>query len=558
MKKTTILTGALLFAVIGGWAAEFSDDFNRTNTAQTAYTVNVGGTGWAQFDDGGSTGDDWFINNEVLRLRNRATEAILYNTTLVTDNGSGSGFTLKADMQGLQDGAYVGLIFNYADEENYYIVRFRAGYSTYQFLRKTSSGWDVLLNTSLSSGTFAEDTFYTVTVSSDAAGVFDFTIDEPGVGTVVSSTRIEDSAGALIDGYAALYGTLASPNHIAAFDNFDLQVYEYDELFSDVFNRTNTVQTAYTVNVDGSGWTQADDGGSTGDDWYITDEALRLRNRDANSILYNTDLKIPAGSNTSFTLSANVMGLQAGAYAGVVFNYMDEENYYVIRFRADNATYQFLQQTSSGWDVLLNTSLSSGTFAEDAYYTVTVTSTNEGVFEFSIDETGVGTVVSTTIDDSASALTNGYAGLYGTSGTGQQLVNFDNFRLAITGTLFGYDKWATEWGVDIGAATDDYDADGLNNLYEYGLGGDPTSGLDQGASPEYAVVNNVFQYVYPQLSDTESGLTYYLEVTSDLVAGIWTNNGYTVTGTNIAGSLDFVTNTVDMTDTQKFVRLVIE
>jgi hypothetical protein len=409
-----------------------TDDFDRADTTQTAYTVNVGGTGWTQEDDGGPTGDDWFIKDNALRLRNRASEAILYNTGLETQNGADTGFTLKADVMELQTGTYAGIVFNYTDADNYYLIRFRAGYSTYQLLQKTSSGWDVLLNTTLASGTFAENTNYTVTVTSDAAGVFDFTIDETGVGTVVSSTRVDDSASALTGGYSGLYGNSISTTHLVNFDNFSLQTFEYTEILFDNFNRTNTTQTAYTVNVGGTGWAQADDGVSgAGDDWFINSDALRLRNRSGIGILYNTGLETRSGGGTNFILKADAMGLAASTYAGVVFNYVDEDNYYVFRFKAGFSTYQLLQKTSSGQDVLINTDLSSGTFAEDAYYTVTVASTNAGVFDLTIEETGVGTVVvSTNVDDSASAFIGGYAGLYGSyGGTATHIGKFDNFRL---------------------------------------------------------------------------------------------------------------------------------
>jgi hypothetical protein len=332
---------------------------------------------------------------------------------------------------------------------------------------------------------------------------------------------------------------------------------------TDDFNRANTIQTAYTVNAGGTGWTQSDDGGPTGDDWLIKDNALRLRNRAAEAILYNTGLETQSGGGTGFTLKTDVMGLQHGTYTGIVFNYADEDNYYVIRFRTGFSTCQLLQKTSSGQDVLLNTSLASGTFAEDTYYTLTVTSDAAGVFDFTIDETGAGPVVSLTrVDNSASPLTGGYAGLYGNLTPPGHIVNFDNFRLTMVEKSTGFVQWAAGWSVDIGAATSDYDDDGLNNLYEYGLGGDPTNGLDQGTAPVSAVVNlgaaPVFQVVYPQLADPESGLTYHLETRTNLVSGVWTRSDCTVTGTNSTGSsLNFVTNTVELTEPKKFVRLMI-
>ena len=164
--------------------------------------------------------------------------------------------------------------------------------------------------------------------------------------------------------------------------------------------------------------------------------------------------------------------------------------------------------------------------------------------------------------DANTNFTGGYAVAY-TDNT-SFAAKFDNFRLTIaTEALLGYAGWATTWGVDIGAEGEDYDADGLVNLYEYGLRGDPTNALDQGTSPEYSMVddggNTVFQYIYPQLSDPQSGLSYHLELNIDLVTGSWVDAGYTVQGTNVTGgTLDFVTNSTDTVDGEKFIQLIIE
>jgi len=128
----------------------------------------------------------------------------------------------------------------------------------------------------------------------------------------------------------------------------------------------------------------------------------------------------------------------------------------------------------------------------------------------------------------------------------------------------GYAGWAAGWGVPIGVETNDYDNDGLLNVYEYGLGGDPTNAADQGTAPEFGVVDiggtNQFRYIHPQLSDPDSGITCSLALRSDLVLGGWeTNAGYVITGTNITGGeLNFVTNMADTVDGKKFIRLIIE
>ena len=131
-------------------------------------------------------------------------------------------------------------------------------------------------------------------------------------------------------------------------------------------------------------------------------------------------------------------------------------------------------------------------------------------------------------------------------------------------SIFSYSIWVDGFGLsgDDAASTNDYDGDGLDNLYEFGLGGDPTNSADQGISPSYAMEagggSNWMTYTYPTRLD--SGLTYHLELTDNLVLGGWTNSGYSVTGTgSINADFDAVTNQIsaDIEDKQ-FVRLIIE
>ncbi len=143
-----------------------------------------------------------------------------------------------------------------------------------------------------------------------------------------------------------------------------------------------------------------------------------------------------------------------------------------------------------------------------------------------------------------------------TTATGVIDAVFDDLK--ITADPSGYAAWADRYGLVEGPSGDD-DADGLSNLYEYGLGGNPTNALDKGASPSFGVEGSGFSYVYPRLSDPDSGLAYFLETCTDLVGGAWTNAGVAVMGTNVTGGqLDFVTNVVDTVEDQKFIRLIIE
>ncbi len=132
-------------------------------------------------------------------------------------------------------------------------------------------------------------------------------------------------------------------------------------------------------------------------------------------------------------------------------------------------------------------------------------------------------------------------------------------NVGISGTVVpSYATWATAYGLLEGEQGDD-DEDGLSNLYEYGLGGNPTNGFVDGHLPTFGKAGADMLYVHAQRLDS-TNLVYYLVTDDDLVfAPGWTTNGYAVTGTNVTGgTFDFVTNSIPATNSQQFFRLIIE
>jgi hypothetical protein len=133
-------------------------------------------------------------------------------------------------------------------------------------------------------------------------------------------------------------------------------------------------------------------------------------------------------------------------------------------------------------------------------------------------------------------------------------------------SLSPYDSWAATnslTGAD--AAMDaDPDGDGLNNLGEYALGGNPTNAAETGYSPDCQVLeissSNYFEYVYAKRNDaSERGLTYSLETSTNLVSNVWTNGSSTVVGTGpLDAEFDTVTNHVLVSDDEMFIRLNIQ
>ncbi|VGO20709.1 putative Ig domain-containing protein [Pontiella sulfatireligans] len=126
-----------------------------------------------------------------------------------------------------------------------------------------------------------------------------------------------------------------------------------------------------------------------------------------------------------------------------------------------------------------------------------------------------------------------------------------------------YSVWSNQYSLVQGPAGND-DGDALNNLYEFGLGGNPTNPSDLGYLPTLGKMSgggsNWFEYIHVRQTDPDSGLLYYLELSDNLASNLWTTNGYTVVGSgSFTNGFDAVTNRISTeTKDEQFIRLIIE
>lgn len=138
------------------------------------------------------------------------------------------------------------------------------------------------------------------------------------------------------------------------------------------------------------------------------------------------------------------------------------------------------------------------------------------------------------------------------------------------GKLESYLVWAGGFGLTdtntTAAMTADPDGDGVPNLSEYGMLGDPTNKNDRGTTPTSVIVNlggdNYFVQVHYERTDSfKKGLSYYAERSSGhnlIVAPAWTNEGISYYGTESGSIAGFngITNYVPMAGLdQQFLRL---
>jgi hypothetical protein len=125
-----------------------------------------------------------------------------------------------------------------------------------------------------------------------------------------------------------------------------------------------------------------------------------------------------------------------------------------------------------------------------------------------------------------------------------------------------YEEWSTNYP-SLGGRQADDDLDGLSNLAEFGLGGNPTNDADTGYAPSFTMASsggsNVLRYVYARRSG-DSGLTYHLETSTNLPANLWADTGYTEAPT--AGVLnpqfESVTNLIWSAGPNAAARLVVQ
>jgi len=158
-----------------------------------------------------------------------------------------------------------------------------------------------------------------------------------------------------------------------------------------------------------------------------------------------------------------------------------------------------------------------------------------------------------------------------TSGDG---IYLDNIHIAIESAapVLGdlYESWIAGFGLG-GADTNttaNPDGDLLDNLAEYGMGGNPTNSGDMGYHTVTAVAEdggtNWFYYVHPQRNDAAiAGLGYSLESNADLtVPSGWVNATYEIVGIakdGFGANFNAVTNRIPADgETKRFIRLMID
>jgi len=167
------------------------------------------------------------------------------------------------------------------------------------------------------------------------------------------------------------------------------------------------------------------------------------------------------------------------------------------------------------------------------------------------------------------------AGTYSTNGydgrviTGQAVLYWDNLD---NGSQFGqsaiwvenptFEDWIGVFSLNPSNTlwSADPDDDGLDNLSEFALGGNPTHASPT-RTPEFTLNGNTLDYIYQQRSDPAAfQLNYTLELTTNLMTKTWTTNGVEATGSGpeFEGFIPITNQISTGRNPQLFIRLLIK
>lgn len=189
-SKIAVASFLALFSSLSFSFAEetFFDDFNRANTNGV----------------GGGLGPNWdtvstiFINGEVAKTQTAANQLALFNGFDLSES-----LEVNVDAYAQSAGRYVGIVFNYTDADNYYVIRTQFnGNSTdsleagvWQFLKKEDGAQSVLDSGTISpAGSMPINTFRSLSLNStENEGEYLFEVTDVGGATTYLSETISDS-----------------------------------------------------------------------------------------------------------------------------------------------------------------------------------------------------------------------------------------------------------------------------------------------------------------------------------------------------------------------------
>jgi hypothetical protein len=164
------------------------------------------------------------------------------------------------------------------------------------------------------------------------------------------------------------------------------------------------------------------------------------------------------------------------------------------------------------------------------------------------------------ITGSGSVLTVKLTMASGVTGPAYGMDNLKLYGTALPVPESGYDAWAESYDLTGTNALEsaDIEPDGLDNLMEYALGGNPTNSDASAVLPVFQTLGNYFYHIHNERTD-DIDLTYTVELTTDLVSDGWSTNDLEFVGEAAFSNVwKMVTNRTDLIENAEFIQLKVE
>lgn len=218
-KSTLLSAFALAFSFASGEAAlltTFTDDFNRADgSLGSNYTLDSGSA-------------YTIVSNTVQRGSGSDLDLTTLNVgTLPTALDYANGYSFSASLDLYFDtqatSRLLGFTFNYTDANNWVAFAIRGDSNNAVQARGMTGGVDIGAATVLSGfGGFTNNTWYTLAVTSSAAGVYDLTLSLQGSGTPLKTGTYNALANTVTGGEVGFYANVPGSNQY--YDNLSVSV----------------------------------------------------------------------------------------------------------------------------------------------------------------------------------------------------------------------------------------------------------------------------------------------------------------------------------------------
>lgn len=139
--------------------------------------------------------------------------------------------------------------------------------------------------------------------------------------------------------------------------------------------------------------------------------------------------------------------------------------------------------------------------------------------------------------------------------------NVDGGELFPDGAPLGFSGWIDDYNLTGGDedADADPDGDGVNNLAEYGFGGNPTNAAVTGTLPTFEISGDAVTIIHVELTSAISGISYSAQQTPELGSPSWATNGVSLVGESAdVDGFKTVTHQISDAASVKFMKVLVE